>query len=594
MKRLIAIIVPLVILGALIAWRVNVKRTDQATQARSAQMRAKAPLPVTMATVAVHDVVTTFQVTGTLAAPQDVKLTPKVTGRINFLQVHEGDRVKKGQVLVRLDPTETAAQVQQKQATVAQKSAVITQNLAIIEQKQAAIADAKHKLSQAKLTQAPNNSMVQTQIAQQEAAVSSAKADYAQVRENYNAQVAAANAAVTDAQGRVTSAKAMIANAKASITSAKANLDDATNKFNRTSELYKQGFVAAQDVDDAKAAVAVQQAGVEVAQGQLQSALAALDSALAQQQAAEQQVSITKTTGVANIEASRAKLVQAQESLKYAKVNTAQTPAYEESLQALRAEVNSANADLDSARANLGNARADLRSAQADLRNMTAQLTDTVLICPLDGFVTARYMDPGGMASPATPIIEVQFVKQIWVTFTVSESISAKLHFGQAVDVSIDALPNSKFSANIVQMNASADTTSRQFTIRATINNAENRLKPGMFAHVTMVTDRLDGATVVPLEAIQPDGKSVVTVETVKADQPDGKDQYIAHITPVETGPSDAQYTSIVSGVKSGDKVVLISAFPLKEGQNVRLDDGKQKSSDQSAPGSSHHGTRGT
>jgi len=553
MKRLIWILVPVIVIGALITWRMNLKHQDQVDQAQSAMKRRKAAPVVTLAPVLRHDVVNAFAATGSLEAPQNVKLTPKVTGRINFLQVHEGDRVAKGQVLVRLDPTEIQAQVEQKEAMISQKSAVIAQ-------KNAAIANAKYKLAQAKLTKGPNDSAVNTQIAQQVAAVASAKADYAQVHENYNAQVAAAEAAVTDAKGRVENATATIANAKANINSAKANLDNATSKFNRLQELYKQGFIAAQDVDDAKATVTVQQANLEVAQGQLQSALAARDSALAQRQSAEQQATIVKTKGPADIEASRAKLVQAQEALKYAQVNKAQTPAFEQNLAALDAEVTAAKADLSSA-------QADLINAAADLRNMRAQLTNTVLTSPLDGFVTARYMDPGGLASPSTPVIEVQFIKTIWVTFTVPENVSAKLHFGQPVSVVLDPFPTRTFTANIVQMNASADTTSRQFTIRATIANPDNQLKPGMFAHISMDIERADGATVVPLEAIQadPDGRQFVLAIATE----DGK--MIVHKQPVTTGLSDAHFTAILAGLKPGDKVVTICALPLKEGMEVSL-----------------------
>ena len=537
MKRLMLILVPLVILGALIAWRTGQKRADQMAQAQQADSRKKAAPVVQLAPVITHAVVRTFLATGSIDAPLSVKLAPKVTGPITYLTVHEGDRVTKGQVLVRIDPATINAQVEQKRAT---------------------LAEAQYRLTQAQLTQAPTNSMVTTQIHQQQAAVSSAQANYNQVQQNYAAQVSAAEAAVTDAQGRVENANASIGSAKAAINSAKANFENASTKLNRLQELYAKGFIAAQDVDDAKATVAVEQANQEMAQGQLKAAQAGRDSALAQQHAAEQQAAIVKTKGKADIEAARAALKQAEAALEYARANTAQTPAYQQNLAALRAEV---------------------EAARADLHNSQAQMSDTVLICPLDGFVTGRYMDPGGLASPSQPIIGVQFIKQVWVTFAVPEEVSSKLHQGESVQVIVDSFPNHPYSASISQINPSADVTSRQYTIRAVIDNPTAQLKPGMYAHITVTTDRLDNAIVVPLEAIQTDkdGAYVVTVsKTGETTDPSGKTipTLTTHIARVVPGLSDAKYSAILSGVNVGDRVVTMCALPLKDDMHVRIEGG--------------------
>ena len=160
---------------------------------------------------------------GTVEA-RNIRVGSKVGGRIDRVLVREGDRVTQGQVLARIDPSEIQAQVGQQQA---------------------AVSEAESRLAQAQLTEAPTNVNISTQISQQQAAVESAQADYQQVKQNYDAQVAAAEAAVTDVQGRVNNAEAAIANAQASIRSAQANLNNANAKYNRVNDLYKQGFIAA-------------------------------------------------------------------------------------------------------------------------------------------------------------------------------------------------------------------------------------------------------------------------------------------------------------------------------------------------------------
>src|SRR5438270_5528482 len=124
------------------------------------------------------DILATFDSDGTVEAPFTVKIAPKVAGRIEFLEVREGDHVSRGQVVARVDPSEVEAQVRQQEA---------------------AVAEAQSRLAQAQATQGSTNVGVRTQIDQQKAAVASAQADQHQAEANYNAQVAAANAAVTDA-----------------------------------------------------------------------------------------------------------------------------------------------------------------------------------------------------------------------------------------------------------------------------------------------------------------------------------------------------------------------------------------------------------
>lgn len=533
MKRWILVLLPLLLLGALIGWRLYDKTVAAAAQNQMRTARMKAPPVVAVASARVRDIVPTFEAVGGVEAPFNVRIASKTAGRIDFLQVREGDRVTQGQVVARIDQSEIQAQVRQQQA---------------------AVSEAESRLAQAQLTEAPTNVNVSTQISQQQAAVASAQADFQQVRQNYAAQVAAAEAAVTDTQGRVNNADAAIQNAQASINSAKANLNNANAKFRRVNDLYQQGFIAAQDVDDARTAVDVQQGAVDVAGGQMNAAKAQRSSAAAQVAAAQRQADIVRTKGKADIKAAQAKVVQAQAALKYAQANRAQTPAYKQNLQALRDAVS---------------------AAQAGVRNAQAQLSNTVLTSPVGGFVTGRYMDPGAMATPGQPILAVQSVRQVWVTVPVPEEVSRSVYTGQPATVRLDALPGRTFSGKVTQVNAAADPMSRQFQVRVTLDNSQNLLKPGMFARVTMVTHRVRSATVVPREAVQsgPQGSSVIVVD---------KTSSVAQHRPVTTGASDADGIAITEGLQPGEQVVVLSAMPLKDGQVVRVGGGR--------PGGGGHG----
>jgi HlyD family secretion protein len=544
MKRLLAIILPLIVLGALITWRLGLKRTEAAAMAKQRTARASAVPQVAVAPVARRDLQSVFEATGTLEAPLNVKISSKISGRIEYLRVHEGDRVSRGQVLVRLDGSQVEADVRRAEA---------------------AVAEANYKLAQAQLNQGPTTVSVATQIKQQTAAVASARTDLNQVDKNLASQIASAEADVADLEARIGSADATIANAKANIAKVQATLNNANTRLERITGLYKQGFTAAQDVDDAKAEVAVQQANLDAAQGQLQAAQAARESVVAQKRAAEQQVKIVRTKGEADIEAARQKVRQVEAALELARANTAQNPAYKQGLQALRASIAAAKASLASAR---------------------AQRAETVLTCPLDGYVTSRLADPGTMATPGQPLLAVQFFKQVWVSVAVPDAVSARMRTGQSVNVTFDAIPGRTFTATVVQINPSADTEARQFTVRAALDNADGSFRPGMFAHVAIVTEQVIGALAVPREAIQEDAEGSF-VHVV-----DGESK--VHRRAVMTGLADATYVSITEGLQAGEAVVTLCAVPLKEGQTVKTGEGGGRGEDRDgSKGGDARGGRG-
>ena len=96
-----------------------------------------------------------------------------------------------------------------------------------------------------------------------------------------------------------------------------------------------------------------------------------------------------------------------------------------------------------------------------------------------------------------------------------------------------------------------------------TLANAQNLIKPGMFGRVTFETDRVNGAVVVPREAVKT-GKTGTTVTVV---DPDG----VAHVRKVQTGAQDTLGIQIVNGVQAGEQVVVLTLNPIKDGQKVKI-----------------------
>ena len=522
MKRALLIGIPFILLLVLVGWRYMQKADSGAKlQQRSSSMKSGA-VNVVLGVAGPKDVDSTFEAVGMVASPYAVELSPKLTGKIVYLPdfIREGYEVKAGQLLCQLDTTETMGQVLQAKAQLAQ---------------------AKSNLVSAKYIQHPTDTNIESQIAQAIATVRSNQADYDQVNENYAAQVHQAHSLVVDAQAKVAAAKAASYNAEASLGSANANLVDSKAKLNRENTLYKQGYVAAQDVDDAIAAEKVAEANVKVADGSVRAAKSAEESAQAQLRSAEDNESIVKKTGQTNIRAALEKVKQASAALKYSQSTTSQKPAYVAQLAADQAAVDAAEGNLNQA---------------------LARLADCDLKSTIDGTISKRNADVGTVVNSGNSIVEIQYLKWLYVDSAVPIEYAGKISKGTRVQMSLDVLGGTPVAGVVTDLSNVADPQNRQFTAKIRIENADGRLRPGMYARVKFLISTKSYPVVVPREAVHTGNDGTSTVTTVDSGN-------VAHVVPVTIGEQDTNNIVVTSGVEAGDKVVVLSYTTVRDKQKV-------------------------
>lgn len=519
MKAAVWIGLGLVVLVGGVGWRMSTKQGDEAKLAGGG--KGKRTQTVEVVNAASATIVSKLEAVGSLESPTVVELAPQSTGRITFVQVREGDAVKAGQVLVRIDPAEA-------------QSAVLSAK--------ANVAAAKARLAQAELQQAPNSASVSGQVATTQADLTTAQAQLEQAKKSGQAQVSAAESQVTSAKAQVASAKANIANAQAVLDREQANLTNAQANYDRVLNLYKQNFTAAQDVDNAKTARDAQAGTVGVAKAALEKSKSDYDSALAQQQVATKNLAVAESSASAGVVSAQAKVDQAKSALSVSKVNLAQDPAYKENLAALRAAVSAAEGQL----------------GQAE-----SALAQTTLSSPVDGTVTMRNGNQGSLASPGQPVVEVQELDWLYFRASLPIEASGSVKAGDAVRLTVDGLDGKTFSAKITNISQAADPTSRRFVVLARVENKDHGLKPGMFGRLSAVSRSVDAAVAVPKEALTTNAKGT----TVAVVDDKGK----VSVRPVQIGATDGDLVQVLSGVSAGEQVVTVSSGPLKDGQTVAL-----------------------
>ncbi|PZP55242.1 MAG: efflux transporter periplasmic adaptor subunit [Azospira oryzae] len=210
----------------------------------------------------------------------------------------------------------------------------------------------------------------------------------------------------------------------------------------------------------------------------------------------------------------------------------------------------------------LDEARENLNQSLARQAEIQARLEKTVIRAPFDGVVGLSQVSPGAYVNKGQDIARLEGIGTLKLDFRVPEVFLSRLRVGQEVTVAVDAYPNEQFKGQIYAIEPAVDEQTRTVLLRARIPNPGVRLKPGMFARVSLTLGVRDNALVVPEEAIVPRGQELFVFKVV-----DGK----ALLTQVELGLRRPGEAEILAGLAPGDVVVTDGHQRLRDGAQVEI-----------------------
>ncbi|MDQ2084721.1 efflux RND transporter periplasmic adaptor subunit [Xanthobacteraceae bacterium Astr-EGSB] len=210
----------------------------------------------------------------------------------------------------------------------------------------------------------------------------------------------------------------------------------------------------------------------------------------------------------------------------------------------------------------LEQATATLAIAEAKIANVQARLEKTTLAAPFDGVVGLRNVAVGTYVTVGQNLVTLTDTDPIKVDFRVAEIFLGRVKDGQAIEITVDAIPGRVFQGRIYAIDPVIDVNGRAIRVRAQIANRDGILRPGLFARVTIVTDTNDAALLVPETAVFPDqaGKAVYVVEAGKA-----------RLTKVTTGKRLAGKVEVTSGLAAGMRVVTAGQMRLRDGAAIDI-----------------------
>jgi len=458
------------------------------------------------ATVTRGNIEQTVSASGNVGAERQATLAFQSSGPVIEVMVEEGQQVKAGQTLARLDTTSLEQQIASAQASL--------------------------NTAQARLKQAQEPPSAE-ELASAQATLDNAQAQYEDVKDGPSKEeLASAQAALDSAIANYAKVKkgptqADLASAKAAVDSAKATLQQAQAAYDR--------IKGQPNVQMLSESLNLRNATID-----LQRAQADYDSAANHPTAAE------LASAAAQVASARSTLAQLSQQPTASQLASAaaQVASAESALAQLRDRPNPTDVAVY---------QAQVDESAAALAQAKAKLDDAVIIAPFDGTVLTIQVNEGEWTSTGAPAVVLADTSGLILDLNVDEADVAQVADGQTAYLSFDALQGATVTGTVAFVAPSSTNEGGAVAYAAKIRFAPGQqpVRLGMTASVQIVVARAGDALLVPNRAITADREA--------------KRYYVTRLglggitqrVEVRIGLRDGSQTQILEGLEEGDQVVL-------------------------------------
>ncbi len=258
----------------------------------------------------------------------------------------------------------------------------------------------------------------------------------------------------------------------------------------------------------------------------------------------------------------RLALEQATAVLKQAEAALANARLEHQRKEALYREELVTKQQFDDVVARRALSEGDVERAKAGVDLAKERLTKAKIFAPLAGSVREKKVTAGDYIRNGTFIVSIIRTDLIKLSFTVSEKDVGRLQAGQDVTFAVDAFPGREFHGQVKTIYPSLEEKTRSLQGEAVVKNADLRLKPGLFARVTLYTGPARETVVVPVTALQYDNSTIklFVVEGTRAKE-----------RKVKIGRKYGELMEITEGLKAKEVVVTVGQNNLMEGVLVNV-----------------------
>jgi RND family efflux transporter MFP subunit len=238
-----------------------------------------------------------------------------------------------------------------------------------------------------------------------------------------------------------------------------------------------------------------------------------------------------------------------------------------------RADFDTAESRYKRSKASVASAEAAVRVTESSLQGARVSYDYSLIRAPFDAVVLTKNADVGDIITPLgsaanakAAVVTIADLASLQVEADVSESNLEKVKAGQPCEITLDALPHSRFRGVLQTIVPTADRTKASVMVKVRFLESDPRILPEMSAKVSILSrpataqDQQAKTVVNPAAIIRANGRDAVYL----------LDNGHVRITPVTVGPRFGDLVE-VSGVKTGDKVALRPLDKLKDGRKISV-----------------------
>ena len=277
---------------------------------------------------------------------------------------------------------------------------------------------------------------------------------------------------------------------------------------------------------------------------------------------------IDATSSGNTVEAAKAMTSQAEDMVKQAENTYAQAKDAHERLKLLHdngslPEIKwiEAETQLRQAETALSTARSGVRSASATERIARKGLSDTRLTAPVGGIIGKKMVGAGETALPSQAVVTILNINTVKVKVSIPETEMNTIHSNSRSYITVDAV-DKQVQGGLIEKGVQADALTHTYDIRINVPNTDHKLLPGMVANVRFHNGANDGNPLLPIICVQKKADGALFVWTVQGDS-------TVHRTPIRTGGTIGNRIVVLSGITTGQRVVIDGYQKLSEGTKV-------------------------
>lgn len=502
--------------------------------------------PYSFATVEIGNIVQEVSAIGQVKKGEEIDLGFKETGRIEKIYVQVGQEIEFGQELIKLEITQLSIQLREARATLDLAQAELDKLLAgaspeeikvaqtAVENAEISLADAEQNLEDVKakaeedLNAAYEDALNTLDDAYLKIYNAFNKVDliqrtYFTGNDQESLKVKENKDKIEDSKDQ---AKSYLDLAKADPTNE--NIDTALSQMKDALEDIYDALVAIRDTcEEGTYRNTVSSADKTVLDTQKTN----INTALTNVTNSKQTISSAKLTNESNINTAQSEVSSAEGVLKTA----------QDELALIVAEPRQEDVDLY---------QAQLNQAQAKVSLLENQVWEATLRSPIKGQVTRIDKEVGEQVSITEAVVSLLPQEPFQVEVDISEADIGKIDLADPAEITLDAFPEMEFSGKVIEIEPAETMISGvvYYKTKVSLEAEDNKIKPGMTADVTIISDSRENVLVVPRRAVfEKDGKKFLRLTTGDAFEE----------VEVETGLKGGQgEIEILSGLKEGDEVI--------------------------------------